>query len=71
MHLTVDLTPGVPLQDVTSPYHAIRTTPTTDGRYEVTLAEDEGNRARPLLHAKDAPVRSVVVGIVDQVTDEG
>ena len=24
-----------------------------------------------LLDAKDAPVRSVVVGIVDQVTDEG
>ncbi len=39
VHLTVDLAPGVPLQDVTSPYHAIRTTPTADGRYEVTLVE--------------------------------
>jgi ethanolamine utilization protein EutN len=38
---------------------------------ELVLVEDEGNSARQLLDAKDAPVRSVVVGIVDQVTDEG
>jgi ethanolamine utilization protein EutN len=38
---------------------------------ETVLVEDEGNSARQLLDAKDAPVRSVIVGIVDQVTDEG
>lgn len=37
---------------------------------ETVLVEDEGNSARQLLDAKDAPVRSVIVGIVDQVTDE-
>jgi ethanolamine utilization protein EutN len=36
---------------------------------ETVLVEDEGTSARQLLDAKDAPVRSVVVGIVDQVTD--
>ena len=38
---------------------------------ETVIVEDEGNSARQLLDAKDAPVRSVIVGIVDQVTDEG
>jgi ethanolamine utilization protein EutN len=37
---------------------------------EMVIVEDEGNSARQLLDVKDAPVRSVVVGIVDQVTDE-
>jgi ethanolamine utilization protein EutN len=37
---------------------------------ETVLVEDEGNSARQLLDAKDAPVRSVIVGIVDEVTDE-
>jgi ethanolamine utilization protein EutN len=37
---------------------------------ETVIVEDEGNSARQLLDAKDAPVRSVIVGIVDQVTDE-
>jgi ethanolamine utilization protein EutN len=37
---------------------------------EMVIVEDEGNSARQLLDAKDAPVRSVIVGIVDQVTDE-
>jgi len=37
---------------------------------EMVLVEDEGNSARQLLDAKDAPVRSVVVGIVDEVTAE-
>ena len=37
---------------------------------ETVLVEDEGNSARQLLDVKDAPVRSVIVGIVDQVTDE-
>jgi ethanolamine utilization protein EutN len=36
---------------------------------ETVLVEDEGNSARQLLGAKDGPVRSVVVGIVDEVTD--
>jgi ethanolamine utilization protein EutN len=37
---------------------------------ETVLVNDEGNSARQLLDAKDAPVRSVIVGIVDEVTDE-
>ena len=38
---------------------------------ETVIVEDEGNSARQLLGASSvAPVRSVVVGIVDQVTDE-
>ncbi len=36
---------------------------------ETVLVEDEGNSARQLLDAKDAPVRSVIVGIVDEVTN--
>jgi microcompartment protein CcmK/EutM len=36
---------------------------------ETVLVLDEGNGARQLLDAKDGPVRSVVVGIVDEVTD--
>jgi ethanolamine utilization protein EutN len=35
---------------------------------ETVLVEDEGNSARQLLGVKDAPVRSVIVGIVDEVT---
>jgi ethanolamine utilization protein EutN len=38
---------------------------------ETVLVEDEGTSARQLLDVKDAPVRSVIIGIVDQVTDEG
>jgi ethanolamine utilization protein EutN len=34
---------------------------------ETVIVEDEGNSARQLMNAKDAPVRSVIVGIVDQV----
>lgn len=36
---------------------------------ELVIVSDEGNSARQLLGVKDAPVRSVIVGIVDQVTD--
>jgi ethanolamine utilization protein EutN len=36
---------------------------------ETVLVIDEGNSARQLLGAKDGPVRSVVVGIVDEVSD--
>ena len=35
---------------------------------ETVLVEDEGNSARQLLDAENAPVRSVIVGIVDEVT---
>ena len=38
---------------------------------ETVIVEDEGTSARQLMDAKDAPVRSVIVGIVDQVTDGG
>lgn len=34
---------------------------------ETVLVEDEGNSARQLMGEKDAPVRSVIVGIVDRV----
>jgi microcompartment protein CcmK/EutM len=37
---------------------------------QTVIVSDEGNSARQLLDAKDGPVRSVVVGIVDEVTDE-
>ena len=37
---------------------------------ETVIVEDEGNSARQLLDAPGAPVRAVIVGIVDQVTDE-
>lgn len=36
---------------------------------ETVIVEDEGNSARQLMDAKNAPIRSVVVGIVDEVTD--
>lgn len=38
---------------------------------ETVVVLDEGNGARQLLDSKDGPVRSVVVGIVDEVTDSG
>ena len=37
---------------------------------ETVIVEDEGNSARQLMDAPRAPVRSVIVGIVDQVTYE-
>jgi ethanolamine utilization protein EutN len=36
---------------------------------ETVIVEDEGNSARQLMGSTDAPVRSVIVGIVDEVTD--
>ena len=36
---------------------------------EMVIVQDEGHSARQLLGLEGAPVRSVVVGIVDQVTD--
>jgi len=38
------------------------------GAGETVLVLDEGNSARQVLDAPDAPVRAVVVGIVDEVT---
>ena len=40
------------------------------GRGETVLIIDEGTGARQLLDKDNAPVRSVVVGIVDEVTLE-
>jgi len=37
------------------------------GMGQTVLVEDEGNSARQLLDAPDGPIRSVIVGIVDQV----
>ncbi|MBI5533612.1 MAG: EutN/CcmL family microcompartment protein [Deltaproteobacteria bacterium] len=36
---------------------------------QTVLVEDEGNSARQLMGATNAPVRSVIVGIVDAVTE--
>jgi microcompartment protein CcmK/EutM len=35
---------------------------------QTVLVEDEGNSARQLLDAKDGPIRSLIVGIVDEVS---
>jgi ethanolamine utilization protein EutN len=37
------------------------------GAGETVLVLDEGNGARQVLHAPDAPVRAVVVGVVDEI----
>lgn len=39
------------------------------GAGETVLVLDEGNGARQVFNSADAPVRSVVVGIVDEVWD--
>jgi microcompartment protein CcmK/EutM len=41
------------------------------GAGETVLVLDEGNGARQVLQAPDAPVRAVVVGIVDEVVIGG
>lgn len=41
------------------------------GAGETVLVLDEGNSARQVLHAPDAPVRAVVVGIVDELVTDG
>ena len=40
------------------------------GAGEMVLLIDEGNSARQVLRAPGAPIRTVVVGIVDAVTDD-
>jgi len=37
------------------------------GADETVLVLDEGNGARQVFDSKDAPVRSVVVGIIDEI----
>ena len=34
---------------------------------QTVLVEDEGNSARQLLDAPNAPIRSVIIGIVDEI----
>ena len=41
------------------------------GAGETVLVLDEGNSARQVLDAPDAPVRAVVVGIVDELVSDG
>jgi len=41
------------------------------GAGETVLILDEGNSARQVLDAPDAPVRAVVVGIVDELVIDG
>ncbi len=41
------------------------------GAGETVLVLDEGNGARQVLDAPDAPVRAVVVGVVDEVVVDG
>lgn len=41
------------------------------GAGETVLVLDEGNSARQVLDAPDAPVRAVVVGIVDELVSNG
>ena len=41
------------------------------GAGETVLVLDEGNGARQVLQAPDAPVRAVVVGIVDEIDVNG
>jgi ethanolamine utilization protein EutN len=36
---------------------------------EMVIVEDEGNSARQLLDAPNGPVRSVIVGIVDELAE--
>jgi len=41
------------------------------GEGDPVLVLDEGNSARQIFAAKDAPVRAVVVGIIDDISIEG
>lgn len=35
---------------------------------ELVLILDEGNSARQVFHSSNAPVRSVIIGIIDEIT---
>lgn len=41
------------------------------GAGETVLVLDEGNGARQVLEAPDAPIRAVVVGVVDEIETKG
>ncbi len=41
------------------------------GAGETVLVLDEGNGARQVLEAPDAPIRAVIVGIVDEIETKG
>jgi microcompartment protein CcmK/EutM len=41
------------------------------GAGETVLVLDEGNGARQVLEAPDAPVRAVIVGVIDQIEMSG
>ncbi len=41
------------------------------GAGEMVLILDEGNGARQVVGVADAPIRAVIVGIVDQLTADG
>jgi microcompartment protein CcmK/EutM len=56
-------TAGAPLAD-----YVIAVDTVGAGAGERVLVLDEGNGARQVLASMDAPVRSVIVGIVDEVT---
>jgi microcompartment protein CcmK/EutM len=58
-------TAGAPLAD-----YVIAVDTVGAGAGERVLVLDEGNGARQVLASKDAPVRSVIVGIVDEVTSD-
>jgi len=41
------------------------------GAGETVLVLDEGNGARQVLEAPDAPIRAVVVGVIDEIETKG
>jgi len=41
------------------------------GAGETVLVLDEGNGARQVLEAPDAPIRAVIVGVIDQIEMSG
>lgn len=54
-----------------SPDYLIAVDAVGAGVGERVLVLDEGNGARQVLESNDAPVRSVVVGIIDEVSERG
>ena len=49
----------------------IRTAPDATEEGDCVLVIDEGNSGRQILGAPDAPVKTLVVGIIDHVEVEG
>ena len=50
--------------------HTLEVADVDAGAGETVLVLDEGNSARQILGETDAPVRSVIVGIIDEITTE-